>query len=60
MQYREQAGGFHAHGQDSMIVHFGTGQDETVDLTIEWPAGGTQTLTGVATNQRIVVVEEGA
>ncbi|MFH0980338.1 MAG: CRTAC1 family protein [Planctomycetota bacterium] len=56
-QYREQNGGFHNLGQDSMVVHFGTAQDQRVDLTIRWPMGGVQTLSDVPTNQRITVVE---
>ncbi|MFH0980337.1 MAG: CRTAC1 family protein [Planctomycetota bacterium] len=57
VQYREQTGGFHVYAQDSMVVHFGTGLDAVVDLTIRWPTGAVQTLSDVPTNQRITVVE---
>ncbi len=57
VQYREQNGGFHTYGQDSMVVHFGTAADEQVDLTIRWSAGGVQTLHDLPTNQRVTVVE---
>ncbi len=56
-QYREQNGGFHMFGQDSMIVHFGCATDESATLTIEWPSGAAQIVENVPTGQRISVTE---
>jgi hypothetical protein len=39
-------------------AHFGLGAAKTIDrLTIRWPSGRTQTLTGVAANQMLTVEE---
>ena len=57
LQYREQDGGFHAYGQDSMIVHWGLNQATTADLVIQWPMGGVQTLRNVTADQLITVTE---
>jgi hypothetical protein len=40
-------------------LHFGLGAAETADLEIRWPNGQTETLTGVAAGQ-LVVVQEGS
>jgi hypothetical protein len=39
-------------------AHFGLGAAKTIDrLTVRWPSGKTQTLTGVAANQILMVDE---
>ena len=44
--------------QNYIPVHFGLGQATIVgSLTITWPSGTTQTLTNIAINQTITVVE---
>ncbi len=51
-----QAGsGFAA--QNSWIVHFGLGDSQLDRIEIRWPSGRTQTLTGLALNQRHTVRE---
>ena len=55
---REVAGGRSNMGQNMMAAHFGTGPAQAVDsITITWPSGTVQTLTDVAVNQRLTVVE---
>jgi Leucine-rich repeat (LRR) protein len=44
--------------QNSMIVHYGLATETTADITIYWPSGIVQTITGVATNQLLTVVED--
>ena len=56
-QYREYTGQ-HYMGQNYIPVHFGLGSASRVSsLTITWPSGTTQTLTNIAINQTITVVE---
>ena len=56
-QYREYTGQ-HYMSQNYIPVHFGLGQAHIVDsLTVTWPSGTTQTLTNIAINQTITVVE---
>jgi hypothetical protein len=44
--------------QSDLRLHFGLGQAQTVDrLEVEWPSGAKETLTGVAPNTFITVVE---
>jgi hypothetical protein len=40
-------------------LHFGLGQASTVDLTVRWTNGQSETIPGVAANQ-LVVIREGA
>src|SRR5882757_9700245 len=59
-QYREYTGE-HYMGQDYIPVHFGLGPATIVaSLTITWPSGTVQTLTNVAVNQTITVIESAA
>ena len=45
-------------GQNMLAAHFGLGQADTADsVTVKWPSGKVQTLTDVAANQHLVVVE---
>jgi hypothetical protein len=56
-QYREYTGQ-HYMGQNYIPIHFGLGQATSVgSLTIQWPSGTAQTLTNIAANQTITVVE---
>ncbi len=51
-------GGFRS--QNSLTAEFGLGAATAADLvTVAWPSGITQTLAGVAANQRITIVEGG-
>lgn len=43
--------------QGNLVQHFGLGSAETVDVIVRWPSGHEDRRTGVAANQRIVVVE---
>ena len=46
------------YSQSPSVVHFGLGDASTVDrLTIRWPSGKVQELTGLAGNRHIVVDE---
>ena len=55
---REVAGGRSNMGQNMMAAHFGIGSAQAADsITITWPSGTVQTLTDVAANQRLTVVE---
>jgi len=56
-QYRQYFGQ-HYMGQNYIPVHFGLGQATSASsLTIQWPSGTVQTLTNIASNQTITVVE---
>jgi hypothetical protein len=57
-QIREVSSGRSNMGQNMLEVHFGLGGATLVDsVTIRWPSGTVQTLTDVAANQRLTVVE---
>jgi hypothetical protein len=59
-QMREVSGQNSFQGHNSLRVHFGLGDATSVDsLLVEWPGGGMNELTGVASNQFIVVIEGG-
>ena len=51
-----RSGGFHI-SQGDFRVHFGMGRATKADLTIRWPQGKVETVTGVEANQWIVVRE---
>jgi hypothetical protein len=56
--YRQQNGGYHQFSQDSLVLHFGLGQSQHVtQIIINWPSGITQTLSNVAVDQLLTVVE---
>lgn len=45
-------------GQREPFLHFGLGSNAVVErIAVTWPNGATQTLTGVATNQVVALVE---
>lgn len=43
-----------SHG---LRAHFGLGTAASADVTVRWPSGAVETITGVAANQEITVVE---
>ena len=51
-----RSGGFHI-SQGDFRVHFGLGHATKADLTIRWPQGKVETVTGVDANQWIVIHE---
>ena len=51
-----RSGGFHI-SQGDFRVHFGLGRATKADLTIRWPQGKVETVTGVDANQWIVIRE---
>ena len=58
IQIREVTAGSSHMGQNMLAAHFGLGKADTVDsVTVRWPSGKVQTLTDVAANQRLMVVE---
>jgi len=57
-QLREQNGGYHRWSQNDQRIHFGLGSNATVNLTVEWPNGPSQTFNNVQSN-RIYRVNEG-
>ena len=57
-QIREVAAGGSQMGQNMLEVHFGLGAAEVVDsVTVRWPSGRVQTITGVSADQRLSIVE---
>ena len=57
-QIREIASGASMMGQNMLEAHFGLGSVTLADsVTVRWPSGKVQTLTGVAVNQRLTITE---
>ena len=57
-QIREIAAGSSSMGQNTLVAHFGLGAaSEAETVTVRWPSGRTQTLTGVEAGQTLIVVE---
>jgi hypothetical protein len=53
-----KGGGRHMNAQDSAWVHFGLGDAETIDsLTIYWPGGDAEEITGITPNARHHIVQ---
>ena len=58
-QYFETRSGSSLGGGDDLAAYFGLGNNATVtNMTITWPSGIVQSLSGIAANQRMTVVEE--
>jgi len=58
VQWRDLGGGKSAHSCNAPFIHFGLAEYTTIDtLIIYWPSGNITTMTGVSTNQRIMVTE---
>ena len=56
-QLREQAAGTHSYTQNHQRIHFGLGQNSTVDLEITWPNGSVDTYAGMDVNKLYSVTE---
>ncbi len=58
-QIREIVGGFGYHSQEPLSAYFGLGSATTVDtVEVRWPGMGSQVLTGIASDQTLVVTED--
>lgn len=49
-QYREQNGGYHRWSQNHTRIHVGLGRNRDADITVEWPAGTSDTFSNVSAN----------
>jgi ASPIC and UnbV/FG-GAP-like repeat len=58
-QMREQNGGYHRWAQHHKRIHFGLAGNTTVDLTIDWPSGHSDTFLAVQADQVYRVTENG-
>lgn len=57
-QVRTHSGGMHKYAQDFNRTHFGLGASETVDaITVNWPSGIETSVTDVAADQVIALIE---
>ncbi len=56
-QGREQNGGYHRWAQNDTRIHFGLGNNTTVNLRIEWPSGRVDNYVNVASNALYEAVE---
>lgn len=54
----EQTAGGSFLATNELVLHFGLGPVTMVDVTVEWPAGGTSTIADVAVDQTLTVTEE--
>ena len=56
---REIDGGASSHlSQSSVIAHFGLGNASKIDkITIYWTGGNTQTISNIAVNQKLTIIE---
>jgi hypothetical protein len=53
---RESKGNYGYLGQDDPVLHFGLGSNLFVDVVVEFLDGSLVTVTGVAANQRILIL----
>jgi hypothetical protein len=59
-QRRDVTGGKHLGAQNGNTVHFGLGQNTTIDqVVIDWPSGIVQTLTNVPVDRLQTITEPG-
>ena len=57
-QVREVSAGSSSMGQNMLPAHFGLGRAGKVDsVTVRWPSGKLQTLSGISVNQRLTITE---
>ncbi|WP_319548777.1 FG-GAP-like repeat-containing protein [Desulfogranum marinum] len=57
-QLREQNAGMHRDSQNHMRIHFGLGQNSTVErLEVNWPSGIVQVIENISADQILRVVE---
>lgn len=59
-QKRVRNGGYHRWSQDHNRLHFGLGQAESVDITVEWPSGTVDRYENVQPNRVYLAIENGA
>lgn len=54
----QEISGGSGFNQDDLVAHFGLGQQTQLDsLVIRWPSGLTETLTDIAADQRVRIIE---
>jgi hypothetical protein len=58
-QLREQSGGYHRWAQNHQRVHFGLGDQTSVDIRVEWPSGRVDLFPGVTVDSIYRVREAG-
>ena len=56
-QYREQNEGYHRWSQNQRRIHFGLASNPTVNLTVKWPSGRTDTYNSVAAGHIYIATE---
>ena len=56
-QLRVQDGRYHRWSQDDKRIHFGLAGAQSVNLTVNWPSGATQSFANVAANQPYEITE---
>lgn len=60
VQVREQQGGGHHKAQDSLLLHFGLGQNAAVDkIVVEWPDGTSQEVNNVTADRVVRITQSG-
>lgn len=53
-----RGGGGHENTQNSSVVHFGLGQESSIDhVSVRWVGGATEVISGITPNGRFVIVE---
>ena len=58
-QVREQNEGYHRWSQNQRRLHFGLANNTTVNLTVEWPSGASDTYNNVAAGHIYIATENG-
>ncbi len=58
-QLRVQDGRYHRWSQDARRLHFGLAGATSVNLSVKWPSGATQTFADVAANRLYQITEGG-
>ena len=56
-QLREQNGGYHRWSQDHERIHFGLGDDTSVNLEVQWPSGNVENFLNVDSNKIYQITE---
>ncbi len=54
---REQNEGYHRWSQNQRRLHFGLANNTTVNLTVEWPSGASDTYNNVAAGHIYIATE---
>ena len=58
-QFREQNGGYHRWSQDHTRIHFGLAANTSVDITVRWPDGSSDSYTNLAADNLYKVNQGG-